>query len=1098
MRNIGFASCFAIAAVMAAPPVLAQETTAGIRGMVTAAGQPVAGATVKVVHVPSGTTSSATTKADGSFSAVGLRAGGPFSITVTMADRPEYVLDGIQLVAGEPMSLPIEVEGNDIVVTGTHKQTAQVMPGPMTTMDRQQIEGVASVSRDLRDIVRRDPMATMDPSQNRGVVIAGQIPRSNRFSIDGLALSDSYGLNTGGLPTARGPVPLDAIEQLTVKVAPFDVTEGNVQGGAVNIILRSGTNDYHGSGFYTYTSDALTGSRTSPGLSNPTGKVDLDFSSKTYGGSLSGPIIKDKLFVAFSYERLEQGQPVATGIAGFANVVPNLTESQISQIQGIAQNAYGYDTLGVQQTLQETDEKWTLKGDWNITSGQRLSATWIHNSSSLGSVASVASTSATSPSLPLQSANTNRTESIDSYVVQLNSDWSDRFHTEVRAFYRDYDQTNIPYGELGFGYMQVCLDPDSATQLDGAANTNSTLCSQGSTAAPGAARLYFGPSVNPAVQFVRNKQYGAEAVVRWEYNDFSMKLIGGWRHSTIDNAFMSNSTGTYYFDSVQDFVDHRAGSLSLTAPISGLYEDSLYGFEYDQYSAGGQVTWTPSPRFNITAASRVDMFGGIEPPKLNPYFTERYGFSNRSVMNGKYAVQPRLSFTWKPTQDLTLRGGAGLFAGGTPDIFVGNSYSVTGVLQNAITISRNINGVGCQGGVSAEVCSAALDNVSGSSIDPRVLAYLQTNLGALSAANVNALDRNFKIQSSWKYSLSADYAPEFDNFLGSGWNIGADFYYGKTHNAPLSTDIRLVQVGTTPDGRPRYASIIPSSPNVDLLIGNTSKGHSLVAVARVDKEFRDLGLTAGVSYTFQDIKDVSSLAGTTGANMYSQSAMLDPNVAAYGTSNYQIRNTIKFRLDWEHAFFGDNKTRFSLFGESRSGLPYSLTMNDAVQTLSHGQVFGVTGVQNRFLLYVPDVSSMTADSRVSYDSAATYEALAAFVKENGLKQGSIVRKNSMRSPSWTKIDLHIDQEVPVPLTGGAGKFKLFADIENVLNLIDKDWGALKQVNSPQFASIVNVACATMVGTNCTQYRYSNFAKPAVDNQSRISLWGIRIGARIDF
>ena len=234
--------------------------------------------------------------------------------------------------------------------------------------------------------------------------------------------------------------------------------------------------------------------------------------------------------------------------------------------------------------------------------------------------------------------------------------------------------------------------------------------------------------------------------------------------------------------------------------------------------------------------------------------------------------------------------------------------------------------------------------------------------------------------------------------------------------------------------------------------------------------------------------------GTTASGTYGQNAMVDPNVAAYGTSIYEVRDSIKFHLDFDHAFFGDHKTRFSLFGEYRSGLPYSLTMNDPAPVNGHS-IFGTAGSANRYLLYVPNVSSIAADPRVSYDSQATFNAFAAYVAANGLEQGAIVAKNNKRAPTWTKIDLHVDQDVPLPL---GARFKLFADMENVLNFIDRDWGALRQVAFPYLAPVVNVACAQTSAAGCTQYRYSNFSNPAINNVGRVSLWSLRIGAKVEF
>lgn len=581
-------------------------------------------------------------------------------------------------------------------------------------------------------------------------------------------------------------------------------------------------------------------------------------------------------------------------------------------------------------------------------------------------------------------------------------------------------------------------------------------------------------------------------MLRWEYGSHSLKLDAAWTHNDAVNVFVQNALGNYYFDSVADFQAGRAGSVALGGSTTGDLDDIAASFKYDQYTFGLQDSWDATDRLNVTVGTRVDMYGMSGRPPLNTNFLARYGFPNTYQFSGKVVPQPRLGLTWKATDEIELRGGIGLFAGGTPDVFLGNSFSVPGVFNNAITINRLAAG-GCN--VPAALCSAALDGISNGSFAGAVTDYLRTNTASIANANTNAMTGDYHPASTWKSSLSVDYRPETD-WMGRGWNFGADLYYGFTNWAPIYTDLRLARIGTMPDGRPRYASTVAGNANTDLLLSNTRKGHSLVAVARANKHF-DLGLDLGVSYTFQDVTDVNPMNGTTASGSYGQTAVIDPNSAAYGTSIYEIRNSLKFNVDFDHAFFGDYKTRFSLFGEKRSGLPYSLTMNDPNFVNSHSTVFGVAGTSNRFLLYVPNVSSISADSLVSYDSAATFAAFQAFVQNNGLKQGAIVKKNTMRSPSYFKIDLHVDQEIPAPLVP-TGRFKLFADIENVLNLIDKDWGSLRQVSFPYLASVVNVACAATAGTNCTQYRYSSFQNPVLTNQQRFSLWGIRVGARFEF
>lgn len=1103
MRHLLHASACAIA-ICVASSAYAQETTSSIRGTVTAGDAPVSGAEITVTHVPSGTTSTTTTGADGSFSASGLRIGGPFTVKVVAGGFVDTTVTDIELTAGQPLRLPIALEasGGDIVVTAAKSGAVDLSSGPGTALGRQQIEGVASITRDIRDIVRRDPFATIDPAQSRGVMIAGQNARLNKFSVDGLRFSDTFGLNVGGLPTARGPVPLDAIEQLSVKIAPFDISEGDFQGGAINLVLRSGTNKITGSGFYSYSSDGLTGSKTRPGIANKTGIVNLDFESKNYGGFLSGAIIKDKLFIALSYEHLAEGTPINIGTAGFPNVVPNLTDAQIANITSIANTTYSYDTLGVQSSTLETDEKYTAKVDWNITDGQRFSFTYIHNDSANSSTAGFSSTSTTTPALALGSNNYKRPEKVSSYVGQLNSDWGDNFHTELRGNFRKYDLTPVSFGAIPFSQVQVCLDTVSqaADPTNPASPTSTGVNTDSQACAPGTAKLYFGPDRFRHFNYVRTQQYGADIAARWELGAVSMKLTAAYEHYDVANAFTSDAYGTYYFDSVADFQAKRASTLTLAGSTSGNINDVLASFKYDQYTFGLQGSWDPTPTVSITAGTRVDLYGMKNRPPTNQYFLQRYGFANTSVIEGKVVPQPRIAATWNPSSRLRVRGGFGLFAGGSPDVFLGNSFSVAGVYQNSITISRNRDG-SCTAPTAA-ICNAALNGVTGKSFSSLVTDYLRTNVGSISVANVNAMDPHYEMESTWKATLSADYKASL-GFLGSGWNFGGDLYYGFVNNAPIYYDLRLVANGTLPDGRPRYAATTLLNPttglpitnsNTDLLLTNTQKGHSLVTVARFDKGW-DWGLTIGGSYTFQDVTDVSSMNGTTASGTYGQNAVVDPNKAAYGTSIYQIRNSWKFSIDYDHAFFGDNKTRFSLFGELRSGIPYSITMNDPSVVNGHSSVFGTAGSANRYLLYVPLAANDAVVDNLATDP--TLIALNAFIDANGLSKyrGKVLPKNTQRAPSWFKVDLHVDQEIPLPL---GAKFKLFADMENVLNFINKDWGSLRQVAFPYLAPVVNVSCVA-VGTNsCAKYHYSSFANPAVDNQSRYSLWGLRVGAKVEF
>lgn len=1088
------AAALSIAAVTATPAI-AQETTSSVRGTVESDTGPVAGATVTIVHEPSGTTSTSTTDNNGNFSANGLRIGGPFTVSVDASGFEAAQITDLNLSAGQAFRLPIVLQTQqEIVVTASALQGAlEKSTGPITALNREDIEGVASINRDVRDLARRDPFATIDLTNSRTIEIAGNNGRLNRFSVDGVAFGDDFGLNNGGLPTARGPVPFEAIEQFSVKVAPFDITEGNFQGGAINVVLRSGTNNFRGGAFLTYTDQSLTGEKTRGQ------NVALEFDSKQYGGIISGPIIKDKLFFMLSYEKTKESDPFDSGPQGqgFAAPIPNLTQAQIDQVSGIAQTVYNYDTLGVISAGIEEDEKFVGKLDWNINDDHRASITYIRNVGNQSNQRNT-STSTTAPSLGLFSTGYELTEEVNSGVFQLNSNWSDKFSTEARVSYRDYNRGQIPYGEKTLGQIAVCLDPAATGSL--------LACSTG------VPRIFFGPDQFRHSNELNTESLTAEFKATLQAGDHSFKALFSYTDLDVFNLFVPNSLGVYYFDSIADFQNRRAGSLTLQNAVPSLNpDDGAASFSAQTYSFGIQDDWQVTDNLSMTFGFRYDLMGDDSSPALNTNFLQRYGFSNRDTFRGKGVFQPRFGFSWEPTDRLVIRGGAGIFAGGSPNVFLSNSYSNTGQLTNQIVINRNTSAAGCDVPATvpnaAAICADALNNVPLSSFPSSVTSFLATNTGSLALAPVNAIDPDLKLARQMRATLSADYDADLGP-LGDGWLFGANILYGSIIEGYTWTDIRSVQIGTLPDGRPRFANLPGTTGNnQDLLMTNDGRGRSYIGVIRFEKDF-DFGLGIGGSYTRSDIKDVNGATSATASSLYNSNAMVGANGAAYGRSIYEIKDQWKFNISYKTELFGDNETRLNIFGEYRSGRPFSLTMND----LGGGRlpVFGTVGTNGNPLLYVPTVG----DTRVSFATAADETNFNALVTTFGLEKfrGKILPKNSQTSPDFFKVDLNVSQELP--LFVGNAKLKLFADVENILNFIDSDWGALRQVGFPYNASVVSVQCLsapTVTGTapgtgvvntsstqNCAQYRYSGVRNPNINLSSRQSLYGIRVGVKVSF
>lgn len=1114
--NLGCAVGAIAVAIVASAPAQAQETTSSIQGTVTANGAPVAGAAVTITHIPSGTRSTATTNASGTFNALGLRVGGPFSVVVNATGYPSAEVNDIETVAGQPFTLPVELAeqgGQEIVVSATSIKSARsVSQGPVTLLTSTDIAKVATVNRDIRDLSRRDPFARLDDNGNgvnRSISFAGQNPRYNRFTVDGVPITDNFGLNQDGLPSRRSPIPLDAVGQFQAKVAPYDVRDGNFQGGAINIVLRSGTNDFQGTGFFAYSDQSLTGKKTKPGPGIPTGRVNQgNFKYKNYGAEISGPIIKDKLFFMIAAERIRAPLPIAEGPSdnNSGTAISNLTQAQVDAVSAIAQSRYGYDTGGVLDNNGDKDDRLVAKLDANLSDTQRLSLTYTYAKDAINLVQNAFPTAP--QGLGLTSNGYVQGNRLHTGVAQLNSQWNDDFSTEVRGFYKDYVRVQDPILGRGFAQFQVCTAPTSDRATAGAAATANINCPTNF------ASVSLGPDISRQTNALTSNTWGGFVQARLTKGDHNIRAFVDVQSTTAFNSFLQRSAGDYYFDSIADFQAGNAQRFRYGNAIPSLVpEAGAASFKYQAYTFGIMDTWKITPEFNMSYGLRYDLYGGHSRAVVNPNFVNRYGFANNAYLSGRGILQPRFGFDYKPTSRLNIRGGLGVFAGGTPDVYFANSFSNTGVLTNSIEVQQANSGAYTGTGVNATNGAAILSNVNGATIPTAANALL---LNAATSANstTNAVDPNFKLPSQLRGTLSATYNADLGP-LGDDWEFGADVFYSKVRNQVFFSDLRVRPNGSlTPDGRQRYTPITSfADTNSDIFLTNSKKGRSYVYVARLNKTF-DIGVDAGVSFTYQDIKDQNPATSSTAGSNYAAGVSFDPNGPAYGVANDEVKYAFKYNLSFEKEFFGDNKTTISLFGETRIGRPYSFTFRD---TAARSQIFGTIGTGTRYLLYVP---TGVNDPKVSFDTAANAAAFDAYVNATGLDKyrGKVAPRNGFNSRWFTKIDLHFSQELPTGL--GDSKVTLFADIENFTNLLNKKWGQIREYQFPYTISPVTVTCLTApvatgtapgtatganAGAPCVQYRYTPttstggvFTAPVETIYPRVSLYQIRVGVRFSF
>jgi hypothetical protein len=827
----------------------AQETTSALRGtVVNDQGQPVASAKVTITHTPSGTKVVQTSGADGEFNATGLRLGGPYTVKVEAAgfDVADSTIDGLTAGVAQRLEVFLVPQGQTITVTAARTTSAiKLASGPATVLSERDIRGISTVNRDIRNLAGRDPMVTLDPTNGGAISIAGQNNRFNRITVDGIAFGDPFGLESGGLASSRGPIPLDAISEFSVEVAPVDIQQGFFQGGAINTQLKSGTNELHGTGFYTYSGDSLRG-KNSRGT-----RFVRDFESQNFGVQLTGPIIQDKLFFAVTWERLRDKTP--------ANVIAstlNIAQTTVDAITNTAKNTYRYDPLGVPQNVPENDDKVVAKIDWNIAEGHRMAATYIYNKGNiLAGQTPDNQVGATNPTLSLQS-NSYSQGSVNHFgVVQLNDQWSENFSTQLRVSYANYTRLQVPYNGRTFGQFTVCLDPSNPS------GGSLTACTNGQ------GRVAFGPDISRQANELSSKALNVEFQANLKLGAHSLKFIAERRTQKVYNLFAQRVSGDWYFDSVADYNAQQANRLDIAVPLRGGIDTTAANFANNTWTVGLMDTVDLTDKLSFIGGLRYDLFDTPDTPFYNNDFFTREGFPNNATLNGRSLLQPRFALIWKASERLQARASAGLYGGGSPLVWVSNNYSNPGPTLGRVQVTRTATGFTISGltGLTAQqvatVGAATLNGVTGGTGIPQALIDLVKTQGA-SLSPTNELDPNFKLPSQWRFAATVDYTADL-GFLGDGWHFGADVVYSKVKNALTWVDVRRVPNTTvgqqfTPDGRQRYLNFPgDTSSNQDMLLTNTNLGYSWNIVGRFDKRWKS-GFRLAGAYTFQRAKDLSS------------------------------------------------------------------------------------------------------------------------------------------------------------------------------------------------------------------------------------------------
>lgn len=1127
-KYIGGAALSVLAFAMSTA-VYAQETTGAMRGQVTdPTGAPAANAAVSIVHVPTGTTVSTATNADGYFSARGLRVGGPYKVTATYNGRTETsTVQAIGIGAPVPVDIAFVEQVAEVVVTGV-VASKENNGGPSSNFGLADIQELPSLKRDLKDVARLSPFVTLDASNLDAMIVAGTSSRFNSLTVDGVKQNDDFGLNNNGYPTQRSPISQDAVQAMSVNIAPYSVLYNDFQGANLNVVTKSGTNEFHGTATYEYSNEDFIGDK-----SNGQTFTNI-FKEETYAATLGGPIIQDRLFFFGSYEKFKanrgsiagpvgSGKPIITGNPNAA--IPFVTPAQVTTIQGILASRYGFD-LDTQNSildnlgLPENDEKWLGKIDWNITDNHRLALTYQKTDGTRLIEGNRSSTT----QLALYSNYYEKGDDLEVYTAQLNSDWTENLRTEFVATRKKVVTGQIPVaGASGNGTG----GGDEEAEIGQFSIAGNPALSGTGT------RVVAGPDISRHANELENEVETFRGRVFYDLGDND--VVAGVEKETLKvfNLFGQRTEGEFTFNNIANFqngvpdqVQYQNAIVDANGDGQRNEEDLAAKFDYDTWNFYLQDTLRITPDLSITAGFRYTLLKQDDAPVANPFFQQRYGFSNSENLDGKKVMMPRFSVDyrpqWEPTfgdlavRNVRLTGGVGLFSGGSATVWVSNSFSNTGVLGATVFCARNQTNTNC--GLAAGTNDNAILNSLVTAADYRNLPAAFENLlnpslpsinNIRRAAGVNGIDPGFDPIQTWKSSLTLSADVDLP-WLGEDYRFAIDFARGDVRRGILWKDYRagLTPIGRAPDGRPVYrraaerglfvTGAVSNDTGNDLVLTNTDEGFSQALAFSVTKSWEN-GLDLTLSYTNTDAKDVNPGTSSVAFSNFAQFATADSNNPGLATSNYEIKHQWKARLSWKKVFFGDYETGVSMVVDHRSGLPFSYVYN--VSGTNALAIWG-DGAGNRQLFYVPKFDSAgnittTSDSIVTYGAGFNMTAFNEYIKTSGLGKyaGQISPRNGFRSDDVTRVDLHFSQELPAFFPNGS-KLTAYMDIINFGNMLNDKWGALEQVDFFYSAPIVAVA------QQGNQYVYSNF-QPAVKTLSNSdapnrSLWQVKFGLKYSF
>ncbi|HTK82693.1 MAG TPA: carboxypeptidase regulatory-like domain-containing protein [Bacteroidota bacterium] len=1060
-------------------------TTASLNGLVTdEKGEPLFGANVVAVHDPSGTRYGAPSRDNGQYNILNMKVGGPYTVTVSLVGYKTDSRRDIYLSLGQNPRIDFQlkeeaVQGKEVLVTGEVDQVLNAgRTGAATYLTPDQVAELPSIKRSTRDLTR------LDPRSDGNFSFGGKNWLYNNISLDGSYFNNAFGLDDpapGGQANAE-PVPFDAVEQVKVSVAPFDVREGGFTGAGINTVTKSGTNDFKGSVYSFLRNQDFVGNkvRGAQVVANP------NLSYNQSGFNVSGPLVKDKLFFFLNSElerRDDPGTDFAAnhGTSGFG--ISRVRASTMDSIRQRMISAYGYDPGPYEGYTRKTEnEKIIIKLDWNVDENNTASLRWNYLNARRGLpphpfVLSFGGTGRgpNENSLPFESAGYRINNHLNSFAFELNSRasaFANRFFASYNRFRDNRDANSRP-----FPTIEIAQDGITYTTLGHEPFSINNVLNQDVWQFTDNFSYFMGKHVlTLGANYEKFSFFNSFNIFR--FGLFQLPpTIGGTTYSSISDFF-------HYTDpSSPDFRDFNAEVAKAdSAPYKG------ENIDVGQLSVYAQDEFLVSENFNLTYGLRLDFPMYYTDPVDNPYSRSLHLLDengnpetiDQSKLAGTKALfSPRVGFNWNVNGDRStqVRGGTGIFTGRLPFVWIGNVISNPGANPNIW-----------------------------SPFNPGVPQVHTSNDNVLQQSFfLNAMVPDFKWPQAWTTNIA------FDQKLPGEMLGTLEFVYGKDINSIFMRNANLrAPVRYLPDGRPYYSDSTgnnlndATNPGGTFVIDNSSEGYNWTITAQLRKTF-DPGISASLSYTYLEAKNLMKSTEIASVLWTENPTQGNPNKPELSYSEFGERQRITGSATLRHAWSENLATSFGVFLEVAEGNRFAGAGGNRYSFIYAGDVNG-DGSASNDLIYIPrDQSEInfvpyTDAGGATVTAAEQWAAFDAFIQQDDyLKthRGQIAERFGALNPWFSNIDARILQDFSFMLGGQKHAFQVGLDILNVANLLNSDWG-VRSVATSAATSPLQLVDFNGPG-KAPEFNFKNTAsKTFVDDPSVNSRWQIQFGIRYIF